>query len=57
MLLTQEDLNNYKFLISLNSEEDWDNWADQVEEDDLNYALELLMFIKQAREHCMSYFT
>ena len=56
MLLTQEDLNNYKFLISLESEKAWNDWTKQCDEDDLDYALELLTFVKKSREHCMSLF-
>jgi hypothetical protein len=36
------DRNNLNFLLSLKTEEEWQDWADQQESDDLEYALTLI---------------
>lgn len=51
MTLTKNDINNYRFLLSLDSDQAWDEWSDSVDEDDLDYALELLQNIKSLRSN------
>ena len=36
------DKNNLEFLLSLKTEEDWDDWFNATDEDDHVYAMELL---------------
>ena len=48
--LSEQDLGNLSFLLNLDSEEAWDDWAESVEDDDLNYALELLQAVAASRK-------
>lgn len=48
--LSEQDLGNLSFLFNLDSEEAWDDWAESVEDDDLNYALELLQAVAASRK-------
>lgn len=36
------DRSNLEFLLSIKTDEDWQNWADAVDADDLDYAMELI---------------
>lgn len=54
MLLTKDDLNNLSFLLKLEKQEDWDKWSESCDEDDLEYAIELLSFVKENRMRFLS---
>ena len=40
--MNEYDRNNLNFILTLNTQEDWENWAESLSEDDLRYALELV---------------
>lgn len=40
--MQQHDYDNLKFLMSLNTKEEWREWAESVDEGDLKYASSLL---------------
>lgn len=40
--MNEYDRNNLNFILTLNTPEDWENWAESLSEDDLRYALELV---------------
>lgn len=54
MLLTKDDLNNLSFLLKLEKQEDWDRWSESCDEDDLEYAIELLSMVKENRMQVLS---
>lgn len=40
--MNEYDRNNLNFILTLNSPDEWEAWAETLSEDDLRYALELV---------------
>ena len=40
--MNERDAENLRFILTLETKEEWDTWADGLDEDDLLYALELV---------------
>lgn len=49
--LSDTDLTNLSFLLTLDSDEQWDAWAESVDDDDLDYALELLQMVSASKKN------
>ena len=48
--MNDHDRDNLDFLMSLDTQDAWDNWAEHCSDDDFLYALELIRFAKSETE-------